>query len=312
MPWLQIKIPTMPKYTEVLEDAMLLAGCTAVTLIDTDDQPVFEPIRGTTPLWEHTTLQGLFEEDVDAQQLVETLHQLIESEQLKTGEISTEILEDKDWEREWMDNFQPIACGDRLWIVPSWRDAPDQEAVNLRLDPGLAFGTGTHPTTFLCLQWLNDHIKGDETVLDYGCGSGILGLSALLLGANHMDGIDIDPQAITATENNAQTNNLATELFRVTTEISELAEQYDVVVANILAGPLCDMAEAICHRLKPDAPLVLSGILSHQAVSVVDAYERWISFDPISELDGWVRLSGRKRQSKGFQPTDNGLILELC
>jgi ribosomal protein L11 methyltransferase len=157
---------------------------------------------------------------------------------------------------------------------------------------------------------LNDHIRGDETVLDYGCGSGILGLSALLLGAKHMDGIDIDPQAITATQNNAETNALSTELFKVTTDTAELDEQYDIVVANILAGPLCDMAEAICNRLKPDAPLVLSGILSHQASSVVDAYERWISFDPLNELEGWVRLSGRKRQSKGVQPSDNGLTLE--
>jgi ribosomal protein L11 methyltransferase len=290
---------------------MLLAGCKAVTLIDTDDKPVFEPIRGTTPLWEHTTLQGLFEEDVDADQLVHTLNQLITTENLKTGGITTEILEDKDWEREWMDNFQPIACGDRLWIVPSWRDAPDQDAVNLKLDPGLAFGTGTHPTTFLCLQWLNDHIQGDEAVLDYGCGSGILGLSAILLGAKRMDGIDIDPQALTATENNALTNTISTDLFHVTTDTSELAENYDLVVANILAGPLCDMAQAISSKLKPDAPLVLSGILSHQASSVVDAYEPWINFDPVCELEGWVRLSGRKRQSKGFQSDDNGLILEL-
>ncbi|MBU2864897.1 50S ribosomal protein L11 methyltransferase [Reinekea forsetii] len=301
MPWLQIKIPTLPKYTEVLEDAMLLAGCKAVTLIDTEDQPVFEPIRGTTPLWEHTTLQGLFDEDTDAEQLVDTLNQLIAAEKMHVGTVSAEILEDKDWEREWMDNFQPIACGDRLWIVPSWREAPDQNAVNLKLDPGLAFGTGTHPTTFLCLKWLNDHVKGGETVLDYGCGSGILGLSALLLGAEQMDGIDIDPQAITATENNANTNNLSPSLFRVTTDVEALAESYDVVVANILAGPLCDMAEAICQRLKADAPLVLSGILSHQASSVVDAYERWISFDPVEELEGWVRLSGRKRQPKGFK-----------
>lgn len=295
MPWLQIKIPTRPEHTEAIEDALLIAGCSAVTLIDTEDKPVFEPIRGTTPLWEHTTIQGLFEAHVDANELVTLIQQFTSEQNMVTGAISTEILEDKDWEREWMDNFQPIQCGQRLWIVPSWRDTPDTQAVNLRLDPGLAFGTGTHPTTFLCLQWLDSHIAGGEIILDYGCGSGILGLSAILLGAAGMDGIDIDPQALTATMNNAETNGIDSGNIHVTTETQDLKDSYDIVVANILAGPLCDLATAICSRLKTGGPIVLSGILSHQADAVMEAYQPWITFDPIKEQEGWVRLSGIKR-----------------
>ena len=295
MPWLQIKIPTTPDHTDLLEDALLLAGCQAVTLLDSKDQPVFEPIRGTTPLWQQTTIQGLFEHDIDAASLVEQMQQLITDQQLTAGKILTEIVEDKDWEREWMSNFQPIECGQRLWIVPSWTEAPNANAVNLKLDPGLAFGTGTHPTTFLCLQWLDEKIQGGESVLDYGCGSGILGLAALLLGAKKMHGLDIDPQALVATENNAATNNIDASQYSVTTEPADLEPQYDMVVANILAGPLCDLSEQIVARLKQGGPLVLSGILSYQAETVIDAYKNWIQFDPVTELDGWVRLSGVRR-----------------
>lgn len=294
MPWLQIKIPTLPDHTDALEDALLIAGCQAVTLLDTADKPVFEPIRGTTPLWEHTTVQGLFEDDVDAKALVGQIENFVKEQSLETGTISTEIVEDKDWEREWMENFKPIQCGEKLWIVPSWLEAPDAQAVNLKLDPGLAFGTGTHPTTFLCLQWMDAHIKTGSNILDFGCGSGILGLAGLLLGAANMDGIDIDPQAMTATRNNAQTNDIADDQYRVTTKSEELVEPYDTVIANILAGTLVDLAEIILAKLKTNGSLVLSGILSHQAEAVMQAYQGQISFDPISEKDGWVCLSGIK------------------
>jgi ribosomal protein L11 methyltransferase len=294
MPWLQVRIPTLPEHTEILEDALLLAGCQAVTLLDTADQPVFEPIRGTTPLWEHTTIQGLFDQDTDAQQLVSAIKQVITDESIEAGAVVTEILEDKDWEREWMDKFQPIRCGERLWIVPSWHEAPDPSAINLKLDPGLAFGTGTHPTTFLCLQWLDSIIEGGETVLDFGCGSGILGLGALLLGASSMDGIDIDPQAITATSNNASLNGINESAYRVTTETADLESAYDRVVANILAGTLIDLKSLICDKLKPGGQIVLSGILSHQANEVQEAYRAIIEFEPNQEKDGWVALSGKR------------------
>ncbi len=295
MPWLQIKIPTLPEHTEILEDALLVAGCKAVTLLDTNDEPVFEPVRGTTPLWDHTTIQGLFEQDVDASQLKETIEHLINQEDLTVGTIVTEILEDKDWEREWMDNFKPIRCSDRLWVVPSWLDAPDQTATNLKLDPGLAFGTGTHPTTFLCLQWLSETIEGREDVLDFGCGSGILGITALLLGAKHMTGTDIDPQAITATMANAELNNIDNASLFVTTDAIDESKQYKIVVANILAGTLIDLKHKILKHLHYEGKMVLSGILKHQAEMVIDAYKDQIIFDPVIEHEGWVALSGKKR-----------------
>lgn len=296
MPWLQIRIPTLPTHTDALEDALLLAGCQAVTLIDTNDQPVFEPLRGTTPLWQHTTIQGLFDEHLDARALTEQLVQFAQKEDITLhGEVVTEILEDKDWERAWMDNFQPIQCGSRLWICPSWLEPPEPKAINLRLDPGLAFGTGTHPTTFLCLQWLDQKVAPGISVLDYGCGSGILGLAALLLGAEHMDGLDIDPQALDATLSNARVNGIDTDRVRVMLDEQQLLPVYDLVVANILAGPLCDLSEHICHRLAPGGQIALSGILTHQADDVEAAYRKWIEFSPRTELDGWIRLNGRKK-----------------
>nr|WP_108126524.1 50S ribosomal protein L11 methyltransferase [Saccharospirillum mangrovi] len=295
MPWLQIRIPTDPRHTDAIEDALLLAGCQAVTLIDTEDQPVFEPIRGTTPLWQHTTVQGLFEENVDAAALQASIEQFVANEGIQlSGAIHTEILEDKDWERAWMDAFKPIPCGPRLWICPSWLEPPKPEAINLRLDPGLAFGTGTHPTTFLCLQWLDAQITGGERLLDYGCGSGILGLAALLLGAQEMDGVDIDPQALDATRANAANNDIEEARFNVWIDNRHLAPGYDVLVANILAGPLCDLAPVLCERLIQGGRLALSGILSHQADAVMEAYRPWINLDAPVEHDGWVRLSGTK------------------
>ncbi|MEP4548554.1 MAG: 50S ribosomal protein L11 methyltransferase [Saccharospirillum sp.] len=296
MPWLHIKIPTLPEHTDALEDALLLAGCQAVTLVDTEDQPVFEPIRGTTPLWQHTTIQGLFDHELDANALTRQLQDAMQAMNIDAqGPIITEILEDKDWERSWMDNFKPIPCGDRLWICPSWLEPPDPTAINLRLDPGLAFGTGTHPTTFLCLTWLDQNTRHGDTVLDYGCGSGILGLAALLLGADRMDGLDIDPQALDATRANAVNNAIDPSRFRVMLDDQDLDPHYDLVVANILAGPLCDLAASICNRLRPDGKIALSGILEHQADAVLAAYAPWVDFEPRASHDGWVRLNGRRR-----------------
>jgi ribosomal protein L11 methyltransferase len=295
MPWLQIKIPTLPEHTDSLEDAMLLAGCQAVTLIDTKDQPVFEPVRGTTPLWQHTTIQGLFDHELNAEELADQLQKTMLTMGIPPqGPVITEILEDKDWERSWMENFKPIACGDRLWICPSWLEPPNPEAINLRLDPGLAFGTGTHPTTFLCLKWLDESTAQGDRVLDYGCGSGILGLAALLLGAARMDGLDIDPQALDATRANADNNDISNSRYRVMLDDRELEPAYDLVVANILAGPLCDLASVICQRVTPGGRIALSGILEHQADTVRAAYAPWVDFLPQASHDGWVRLNGTR------------------
>lgn len=299
MPWLQIKMDTNPAHAEVLEEFLLAAGANAVTLEDGDDQPLFEPIRGTTPLWQQTRITGLFDAEQDSKAMVEALQngwaEVFPDQAFPAARI--EILEDKDWEREWMENFHPIQVGERLWICPSWKEAPNPEATNLVLDPGLAFGTGTHPTTFMCLQWLDKHDVSGQTVVDYGCGSGILGVAALLLGAEKAYGIDNDPQALVATRDNTDRNGLPAESFDVfyPGKISDV--KADLMLANILAGPLIDLAPTIAALVKDQGALVLSGILAHQANDVIAAYTPWFNFEPIAQKDEWVCLSAIKVQS---------------
>ncbi|HBO6416426.1 TPA: 50S ribosomal protein L11 methyltransferase, partial [Pseudomonas aeruginosa] len=195
MPWLQVRLAITPEQAETYEDALLEVGAVSVTFMDAEDQPIFEPDLGTTPLWSRTHLLALFEADTDETALLAHLALLTGGD---LPEHHVEEIADQDWERSWMDNFQPMRFGRRLWIVPSWHAAPEPDAVNLLLDPGLAFGTGTHPTTALCLEWLDGQELAGRQVLDFGCGSGILAIAALLLGAERAVGTDIDPQALEA------------------------------------------------------------------------------------------------------------------
>ncbi|MDE3737449.1 50S ribosomal protein L11 methyltransferase [Pseudomonas resinovorans] len=292
MPWLQVRLAITPEQAETYEDALLEVGAVSVTFMDAEDQPIFEPDLGTTPLWTHTHLLALFEADTDEASLVAHL-------ELLTGgtlpEHLIERIEDQDWERTWMDNFQPMRFGRRLWIVPSWHEAPEPGAVNLLLDPGLAFGTGTHPTTALCLEWLDDQkLEGCE-VLDFGCGSGILAIAALLLGARQAVGTDIDPQALEASRDNASRNGIDPAHFPVYLPADLPAKPAEVVVANILAGPLVSLAPQITSLVAPRGRLALSGILAEQAEEVRAAYADAFDLDPTAEKDGWVRISGVRR-----------------
>ena len=296
MPWIQLRFDVLLAQVEELENELLEMGASAVTLLDGADQPVLEPIRGTTPLWDHTQVMGLFEADSDVSALLAHITAVYTEKSQPIPQAKAEILEDKDWEREWMQNFHPIACGEQLWITPSWREPPKPDAVNLLLDPGLAFGTGTHPTTFMCLQWLDAHIAEvkQALVVDYGCGSGILGIAALLLGARYFVGVDNDPQAITASRDNAQRNAINEQDYQVYLPQHYPAQQADIVLANILAGPLIELQAQIIASIKPGGLLVLSGILDNQYQQVMDAYQHAIKFDPIQTQEQWVRLSGRK------------------
>jgi len=291
MHWIQIILETSREQTETLEDALLEQGALSVTYVDAGDQPLFEPDPGETPLWDAVRLVGLFPAEADMQAVVAQLKDQL-GDQLPKHR--TEILEDKDWIREWMDQFQPMQFGERLWIVPSWTKPPEPEAVNLMLDPGMAFGTGTHATTALCLQWLDAHSPQGLSVIDYGCGSGVLGIAALLLGCDSMCGIDIDPQALIATHQNAEQNGISKHQYRVFLPAQAPHESADMVLANILAGPLMSLADDISSRVKPGGKLVLSGILSSQAQNVIDAYAQDFDFEPIAEQDGWVRLAATK------------------
>ncbi|MEQ5836051.1 50S ribosomal protein L11 methyltransferase [Marinobacter sp. NFXS9] len=296
MRWIQVRVPTDPEHADLLEDILMEAGADAVTMEDAADQPLYEPDPGTTPLWGQTRVTGLFNADTGIDSLkamlAEAYHQKTQQE---IGEIEVSLLEDKDWERAWMDDFKPLRFGQRLWIVPSWHDVPDVEAANLMLDPGLAFGTGTHPTTALCLEWLDGKPLQDTQVIDYGCGSGILGLAALLLGAKHVIGVDTDPQALEASRDNARRNSIDDPRLDLYLPDQEPDTQADVLLANILAQPLLGLAPKLASRVKDGGDIVLSGILSNQAREVMDAYEPWFIMDEPVQQEDWVRLTGQRR-----------------
>lgn len=294
MPWIQLKINTRGAHAEELGDALMDNGAVSVTFQDTHDTPVFEPLPGETRLWGDTDVIGLFDAETEMKEVVMALeyHPLLCS----GFHHKIEQLEDKDWEREWMDNFHPMRFGNRLWICPSWRDIPDENAVNVMLDPGLAFGTGTHPTTSLCLTWLDGLDLKGKTVIDFGCGSGILAIAALKLGASSAIGIDIDPQAIQASRDNAQRNGVSDRLELYLPHQQPAGMKADVVVANILAGPLRELAPLISILPVSGGKLGLSGILASQAESVCSAYEQDFILEPVSEQEEWCRITGTRKQ----------------
>ncbi|RRO01784.1 50S ribosomal protein L11 methyltransferase [Pectobacterium aquaticum] len=295
MPWIQLKINTSGKVAEQLGDVMMESGAVSVTFQDTHDTPVFEPLPGETRLWGDTDAIALYDAETDMNVVIA----ILEQEPLLGAGFKHKIeqLEDKDWEREWMDNFHPMQFGKRLWICPSWRDIPDPTAVNVMLDPGLAFGTGTHPTTALCLQWLDGLDLEGKTIIDFGCGSGILAIAALKLGAARAIGIDIDPQAIQASRDNAQRNGVSErlELYLPKDQPADLSA--DVVVANILAGPLRELAPLISDLPKAGGHLGLSGVLATQADGVAEAYADKFTLDPLAEREEWCRITGQRRAS---------------
>ena len=297
MPWVQITLSSSPENSEFLEDMLLLCGAGAVSMLDGADQPVFEPIKGTTPLWQDTQVMGLFEADTDADALLDYLGNGWKATFANAPfpNYKLEILEDKDWERQWMDRFEPLKFGSRLWVCPSWKPVPDPMAVNLMLDPGLAFGTGSHPTTALCLQWIAEQDWQGKTVIDYGCGSGILAIGAMLMGAKRVLGVDNDTQALTATKDNAQRNGIAAQAIPVFLPENTPKEAVDVMLANILAGPLIDMAAHLAELTKARGLITLSGILEQQADAVVKAYSPWFDMHTVASKDEWVRIDGIKR-----------------
>ncbi|BBN82692.1 ribosomal protein L11 methyltransferase [Pseudoalteromonas sp. A25] len=290
MAWIQIRIHANKETADKLSDLLLDVGCPSVTFVDGSNNPVYEPKPGEVIYWPDTTVIGLFDAAHDMDVVVAYLQ--ANSEQTLTYKI--EQLEDKDWEREWMDNFHPIKFGERLWICPSWRDIPEPDAVNVLLDPGLAFGTGTHATTALCLQWLESQDLSGKTVVDFGCGSGILGIAAIKLGAERVIGIDIDPQALAASIDNAERNGVADQLEVYLPE-NQPEFSADIVVANILAQPLRELHDIILGFLKPHGKIAMSGILEEQAQSVADVYAPFISLDEIEKEGEWTRVSGIKK-----------------
>lgn len=280
------------------EEQLLAAGAIAVTLLDAEDQPVLEPAPGETPLWPQLRITGLFAAETDA------LRVLAELSRLDPGIAwHPSALPDRAWEREWLRDFRPLRFGSRLAVVPHGHEAP-AGAVVVRLDPGLAFGTGTHPTTALCLEWLDAQAPaGPEPlagrlVIDYGCGSGILALAALKLGATAAIGVDLDPQALRATAANAAANEVGERLETCPPEGLETVlarRKADILLANILAGPLQALLPGFAARLKPGGQLVLAGILAEQAEALAARAAPWFELEPPAVRAGWARLAGRRK-----------------
>ena len=292
MTWLQLRLDTRPGEIESLEERMLATGAVAVTMEDNADQPVLEPGVGETPLWGQVRLTGLYPADADMDRVLAGFPPQL----LRHANQRVEILEDKDWEREWMQHYRPMPFGKRLWVCPSWLQPPDPGAINLLLDPGLAFGTGTHPTTALCLAQLDSMDLDGCDIVDYGCGSGILAVAALRLGAAFALAVDNDPQALMATRDNAGRNGIAAASMEVVlpdaVDHHAWSGRASLVIANILAGPLMELADTLSAFLQPGGTLLLSGLLDTQAAALCEHYAGRINLQVAGEKDGWVCLRG--------------------
>ena len=292
MAWLRVSTVVSAELAHPLADALEEQEALAVTLADAEDEPVYEPTPGTTPLWQATRVEALFTEDADWERATQHATAMVGSSGIAWR---VEPLADQVWERAWMDRFKPMRFGDRLWICPSAHPIPDEAEVVVKLDPGLAFGTGTHPTTHLCLEALDAMETLPASVVDYGCGSGVLAVAAALLGAQEIQCIDIDPQALTATVSNAEVNGVEDNL-RVTQKPDHL-EPAELVLANILAGPLTELAPNLAELTKPGGTIVLSGILETQAEQLLHTYSAWFDMQPIATMEDWARLMGTRHKS---------------
>jgi len=297
MAWLTLIADTDAEHAEALSEALLERGALSVDLLDADadtpdEQAIFgEPGEPPPGVWQHNRISALFDEDMDVAGVLQAAAVSIGLQSVPVHRVET--LEDNDWVRLTQSQFDPIPISPRLWIVPTWHTPSDPAAINIVLDPGLAFGTGSHPTTRLCLRWLDNHMKRGSSVLDYGCGSGILAIAALKLGAARAVGVDVDRQAVIASRDNALANQVgAVEFFLP--DAAPKAE-YDLVVANILTNPLRMLAPLLASATKQGGEIVLSGILQEQAEDVMAIYAQWFDLNPAVFEDGWSCLSGRKR-----------------
>jgi ribosomal protein L11 methyltransferase len=292
--WQELRFNTTPHHIDSLEEWLFEQGALAVTLEDNADEPLLEPGPGETPLWQNIKLVALFETGLDLSLILAN----VPSQWVTALAAEAKFVPDQDWERAWMADFEPLQMGNRLWICPSWCEPPDPNAVNINLDPGLAFGTGTHPTTAMCLAQLDASIKPGVDLIDYGCGSGILAIAGLKLGASKAFAVDNDPQAVTATLDNAQRNAIAKEQLEVflvsQADAKVRLRPVDLVIANILAGPLAALAPTLIDLIKPGGRLILAGLLSEQAAGLIDTYKPWVALTAVEEKEGWTLLAGEK------------------
>lgn len=306
MAWQQLHLQCQKPHALGAEALLFEAGAVSVLLEDAGDEPLFEPLPGESPLWQEIVVTAIFDTNSDESSTLinldfESLANHIAS-QVNASRFWLSLLDDKDWTREWMSYYHPIQCSDNLWVIPQWITPPDKHATNVILDPGLAFGTGYHATTRLCLEWLSHQNLQGKTVIDYGCGSGVLGIAALLLGAKQVFAVDIDPQAILATQQNAKHNGIIDNIqamlpneFLAYWQDTKL--QADIITANILAKPLIELTPFFAKIIKPHGSIVLAGLIESQISDVTHAYNPYFKMSPSYHFDNnedrhWHRLSG--------------------
>lgn len=298
MSWTELSV--VSEYPEFAEEVLLVQGAVSVSMNDAADDPLFEPGVGETPLWQHTVTRGLFHPETDLDRVRAVLRELLPDG--ATLRFEQRKVEDKDWINAWLQHAKPMRFGGAdvpgLWICPTGHVVEESAATVVRLDPGLAFGTGTHPSTALCLQWLAGNDVSARRVLDYGCGSGILAIAALKRGAAQAVAVDIDPQALIATQGNAQLNDVDARLRCA--DLAQFTEQavdesVDIVLANILAKPLIALAPMLCRQLRRGGSIVLAGVLRSQADEVRAAYAPWCDFEEDGTQEDWARINARKR-----------------
>ena len=295
MAWVSLKIEAQDNTADLISDTLMAQGALSAIIEDAnadtlDEQPIFgEPGDPPPGIWQQNLVSALFDEGID---ILKVITDLERETKLRNLQYSTEIIQEQDWVRATQSQFEPIKISDGLWIVPTWHNAPNSDAINIVLDPGLAFGTGSHPTTHLCLQWLTETISAEDSVLDYGCGSGILAIAAKKLGASEVVGIDIDSQAIQSSVYNAEQNNVTADFYHASKYQSR---EFDIVVANILSSALSVLAPALAKSCKTGGKIALSGILKEQASDVSAIYSEWFNMQAPQTMDSWVLLTGTKK-----------------
>jgi ribosomal protein L11 methyltransferase len=292
VPWIQAHLTTSKDQAPLIELLFEHLDALSTTLEDAEDEPLLEPKPGELPLWQLTRVTGLFAGDIDSDDLRQRINQTLNRDVTQT--LTLEVLEDQAWERAWLDNFHAMSFGQRLWICPQGRHVEQDDAIVVELDPGLAFGTGTHPTTALCLQWLDRTPLEQLELIDFGCGSGILAVAALKLGAQRVYATDHDPQAMQATVANAEKNGVL-ERLQPRDPADLPGHPVDLVLANILAGTLIELKEQLTRLTRPGGRIILSGILSEQAQMVSDAYAEAFSMQPPRQREEWVLLEGTRK-----------------
>lgn len=293
MNWIQLRLIIEKTFVEQLEELLFENQALSVTCQDAENQPILEPGVGEMPLWDQVLVIVLYDGTTDTKLTLEKLQQDPLWSHVRS--CRWEALEDKEWIRAWMDDYHPMQFGKRLWICPNWEKVPRADAINVFLDPGLAFGTGTHPTTALCLGWLDENVQAGQQLIDYGCGSGILAVAAIKLGASSVQAIDYDPQALLATRENANRNGIGESQLKVVLPAHAMLFEADGVVANILAETLKELGENLAQQVKKGGWIALSGILEHQAAALIELYSQWFAMNEPVIMGEWVLLSGFKK-----------------